>query len=112
MSGENLHEGDGVRITQREIYDRLVTTDGKVDRLLATLDPIKQQGADHETRLKSLEAQQVALSPLPAAYAELLRVVTELRVGAARSDWVPRTALTVVGAVVGGVSLWLITRGM
>ncbi len=107
---EQQHESDGVRITQREIYDRVVSTGNKVDQLLEGLNPLKQRADDHETRLKSLEVAHVALSPLPAAYAELLRVVTELRIGAARSDWLPRLALGLLGAVLGGVVLWLITR--
>lgn len=94
MSGEHSKEADVVVITAREIYDRVVATEGKVDRLLDQLDPIARRLDGLEERVAKVEG-----------------VALELRLGAARSDWLPRLALGLFGAVAGGVILWLITRG-
>lgn len=111
MSGEHSRESDVVVITAREIYDRVVATESKVDRLLASLDPLTRRVDEIDGRLGALEAERVTAAPVIAAYPELLKTVTELRIGAARSDWLPRLALGLLGAVIGGVALWLITRG-
>ena len=111
MSGEHSKGEDVVVITAREIYDRVVATEGKVDQLLAALDPLRKRVDEHDGRLTALEAERITLAPIVAAYPDLVKTVTELRVGAARSDWLPRLALGLLGAVIGGVALWLITRG-
>lgn len=94
MSGEHSKESNVVVITQREIYDRVVATEGKVDRLLEALDPLRLRVDGHDARLLKVEA-----------------AVIELRIGAARSDWLPRLALGLLGTVAGGVIIWLITSG-
>lgn len=93
MTGEHSKES-GVIITSREIYDRVVVVEGMVAQLLAGLDPIRRRLDDHEGRLEKIET-----------------ALGDLKVSAARSDWLPRLALGLLGAVAGGVILWLITRG-
>lgn len=94
MSGEHSKEADVVVITAREIYDRVVATEGKVDRLLDSLDPLARRVDAVEARVGKIEG-----------------AIVELKIGAARSDWLPRLALGLLGAVIGGVMLWLITSG-
>jgi hypothetical protein len=112
MSGDSTHESDGaVRITQREIYDKVVSTDGKLDAVLARLEPLHTQAERHEVRLTAAEVQLATFAPIVSSYASMQTAVTELRIAAARSDWLPRLALGVLAAVVTGVVVWLITRG-
>lgn len=45
----------GVSIGAREIYDEVKEVGRKVDRLVDAHDEIRQDVADHETRIRSLE---------------------------------------------------------
>jgi endonuclease/exonuclease/phosphatase family metal-dependent hydrolase len=50
-NNSNASNGDGVRITQRQIYD-VVT---KMERDLIALVEVKESVQDHETRIRDLE---------------------------------------------------------
>lgn len=50
-------------ITQREVYDAVITLTGRVDMLIAQHDALSTKKDDHEERLRGLER---ARWPLPS----------------------------------------------
>lgn len=69
----------GVRITNREIYDKLTVVEMKIDPIPKTID-------DHESRLRVIEAAMNRNAWLPVL---ITAVVTALLIGAAARFLIP-----------------------
>lgn len=114
MTGEQKREGDGVRITQREVYDIVIDMRGDLRTALATIPTLQQQGSDHSLRIRDLEAWRSTQLEIAGTVATLATTVQELSVRVARSEWVPRLVFAVLGTVLGGtavgVIVWALTR--
>jgi hypothetical protein len=68
---------EGVMITTRDIYDKLVELGGKVDGSMAAHERTREQVMDHEQRLRATERWRYAL-PLSFLFAALSTVMSLL----------------------------------
>lgn len=59
----NLEDGGPIRVGAREIYDKLLCLERKVDRLVTAVTDAGAHITDHEQRLRSLESTRW---PIPA----------------------------------------------
>lgn len=69
--------GDGVRITNREIFDQLVAVEKVVGRLSDAVDDL----SDHENRIRVLEVNQADLHQLRKEVDGIRGTVTKVVVG-------------------------------
>lgn len=61
VSGAPVPEGNGVRVTNREIYDALVVLSQRFEALEDRVEQNSMVRIDHEVRLRKLEGWRYAL---------------------------------------------------
>jgi hypothetical protein len=113
MVGDNM-PSEGVRITQREVYDTVVGMSSKLDAALANLAEQSKQGADHETRLKSVElvhaVQGATIQELKLRTIQHSADLARISGAVARSAWVPGLVTAFVVLAIGALVSFLLTR--
>jgi hypothetical protein len=113
MGGDNV-TGEGVRITQREVYDTVVAMSSKLDAALASLADRSKQGDDHETRLKSVEVvhavQSATIQELKLSTIQHSADLARISGAVARSAWVPGLVTAFVVLAIGALVSFLFTQ--
>lgn len=103
-----------VRITTREIYDKLLDVSGKVERVLDAIpaseaqhvkahDIIDKRLENHGDRLRDVEQTQHAQATLPGQVAQLGVTLAKVETEQNRAAWVPALVAGLVPSVIGAV---------
>lgn len=115
VTTENREGGGDVRITQREIYDRVGElrddvrdSSAKIESVLAEIARQGRDVRDHETRLSALELGAVAASGVAATVATHGGQLAELRSRIDRSSWAPALIAGIIPTVIGAIAVYAI----
>lgn len=115
MTGEHREGGGDVRITQREIYDRVGElrddvrdSSAQIERVLGELARQGRDVRDHETRINALELGAVSAATVAATVATHGGQLAELRSRIDRSSWAPALIAGLIPTVLGALAVYAI----
>lgn len=115
VTTENREGGGDVRITQREIYDRVGElrddvrdSSAQIERVLGELARQGRDVRDHETRLSALELGAVSAATVAATVSTHGGQLAELRSRVDRSSWAPALIAGLIPTVLGALAVYVL----